>query len=57
MSHAGSCRVALGKRSYGMRTLWSLVGLVMLRLFPGTPSSENPDGSSTDSALHIDPLG
>jgi hypothetical protein len=40
-----------------MRTLWSLVGLVMLSLFPGTPLSENPDGSSTDSALHIDPLG
>ncbi len=40
-----------------MRTLWSLIGLVMLRLFPGTTPSENPDGASADSAGHIDPLG
>jgi hypothetical protein len=40
-----------------MRTLWSLVGLVMLSLFPGTPSSENPDGSSPDTVWQIDPLG
>jgi hypothetical protein len=40
-----------------MRTLWSLVGLVVLRLFSGTPPSENPDGSSTDTAWQIDPWG
>ncbi len=40
-----------------MRTLWSLVGLVMLRLFPGTTPSEDPDGSSPDTVWQIDPFG